>query len=67
LDTFDSASGDSLVDSGKFFTFPVFVLADERVTRLFGSGVEAGSEVFWRFGGMSAMAWMRALVELGRF
>ena len=55
FDAFDS-SGSSLDESDKSFAFSVFVLVDDRVTRLLGSGVEAGSEAFWRFGGIFADA-----------
>lgn len=51
LDAFCSALVES---SGKSFAGLVFILVDERVMRLFGSGVEPGSEVL-RFGGMSAV------------
>jgi len=56
FDTAGSASGESIGESAKSFASLVFVLADERVTRLLGSGVDAESEVFWRFGGMFAIA-----------
>jgi len=56
FDTVGSASGESVGESGKSFASFVFVLADERVIRLLGSGVDAVSEVFWRFGGMFAIA-----------
>ena len=56
FDAIDSASGESICESGKSFASLVFVLADERVTRLLGSGADAQSEVFWRFGGMFAVA-----------
>jgi len=67
FDTFGSALSESLGESDDWLASCVSILVDERVTRLLGSGVEAGSEVFWRFGGMLAMAWICALVRLRLF
>ena len=67
FDAVGSASSESSGKSSDSFAFFVFILVDDRVTRLLGSGIEAGSVVFWRFGGMFAMAWICALVRLRPF
>lgn len=54
LDAFCSASGES---SGESCATVVFNFVDERVTRLLGSGIDAGSDVLRRFGGMLTRGW----------
>ena len=56
LDAVGSASGESIDNSDDWLVSFVFILVDDRVTRLLDSGVKAGSAAFWRFGGMFAEA-----------